>query len=158
MADLPKFDWSLAFLNHLSGSIALAGRLALAYVFIVEGRDKIADMAGTAAYMQSNGVDPRLLPLVIATELGGGLMVVAGLGARWAAIALAGFCGLTALLFHNNGADADQVINFQKNVAIGGDFLLLAAFGPGAWSLEALLGKWRKGQSQETIGQSRLRS
>ena len=85
MADLPKFDWSLSFLTHFSAPIALAGRLALAYVFIVEGHDKIADMAGTAAYMQSNGVDPRLLPLVIATELGGGLLVVAGLGARWAA-------------------------------------------------------------------------
>ena len=46
---------------------------------------------------------------------------------------------LTAALFHANGADPEQVINFHKNLAIGGGFLLLAAFGPGAWSLDA----WR---------------
>ncbi len=140
MADVPTFDWSLNFLNSLSAPIALIGRVAMAYVFIVEGHDKIVDLAGTATYMQSFGVDPRLLPLVIATELGGGLMVVFGLGARWAAIALAGFCVLTALFFHN-GSDFDQIVNFQKNLAIGGGFLLLAAFGPGAWSLESWLSR-----------------
>ncbi len=45
--------------------------------------------------MQENGVDPRLLPLVILTELGGGLLVLFGLKTRWAAIALCGFCLLT---------------------------------------------------------------
>jgi putative oxidoreductase len=45
-----------------------------------------------------------LLPLVILTELGGGLLVLFGLKTRWAAIALFGFCLLTALFFHS-GAD-----------------------------------------------------
>ena len=30
-----------------------------------------------------------------------------------------------------------QIINFQKNLAIAGGFLLLAAFGPGRYSLDA---------------------
>jgi uncharacterized membrane protein YphA (DoxX/SURF4 family) len=51
-----------------------------------------------------HGVDGRLLPLVILTELGGGLLVLFGLKTRWAAIALFGFCLLTALFFHS-GAD-----------------------------------------------------
>jgi putative oxidoreductase len=152
MADLPKFDWGLNFLSYFSAPIALVGRVAMAYVFIVEGHDKVADMAGTAGYMQANGVDPRLLPLVIATELGGGLMVVAGFGARWAAIAIAGFCVLTAVLFHTS---ADQVIDFQKNIAIGGGFLLLAAFGPGAWSLDAWREKWSKKPSAAGAAQAR---
>jgi putative oxidoreductase len=151
MARLTKFDWGLNFLTQFSPAVALAGRLAMAYVFIVEGHDKIVDMAGTAAFMQSNGVDPRLLPLVIATELSGGLLVVVGLGARWAAIALAGFCGLTAVLFHGDASDADQVINFQKNIAIGGGLLLLAAFGPGAWSLDAWRDRWSKKQAAERV-------
>jgi putative oxidoreductase len=48
--------------------------------------------------MQTSGVDPRLLPLVILTELGGGLLVLIGLKVRWAAVALFGFCLLTAAL------------------------------------------------------------
>jgi uncharacterized membrane protein YphA (DoxX/SURF4 family) len=55
-----------------------------------------------------------LLPLVIAAEYGGGLIVVTGFAARWAAIALAGFCLLTALFFHRDSGDA-EVINFQKS-------------------------------------------
>jgi len=48
--------------------------------------------------MQTSGVDPRLLPLVIGTELGGGLLVLIGLKVHRAAVALFGFCLLTALL------------------------------------------------------------
>jgi putative oxidoreductase len=54
--------------------------------------------------MQAHGVVGRLLPLVILTELGGGLLVLFGLKTPWAAIALFGFCLLTALFFHS-GAD-----------------------------------------------------
>ena len=88
--------------------------------------------------MQANGVDGRLLPLVILTELGGGLLVLFGLKTRWAAIALFGFCLLTALFFH---LGADQTIHFRKNIAMAGGFLLLAIFGPGGWSLDAWRGR-----------------
>jgi putative oxidoreductase len=30
---------------------------------------------------------------------------------------------------------------FQKNVAMAGGFLVLAAFGPGAWSIDGRLGR-----------------
>ena len=136
---LSDLDWDLSFLQRLSGLGGLAGRALMAEIFINEGYGKIMDYAGVADYMQSFGVSPKLLPVVIATELGGGLLILAGLKTRWAAIALAGFALLTARLFHANYADADQLINFQKNLAIAGGFILLAIHGPGAWSIDG----WR---------------
>ena len=81
---------------------------------------------------------PALLPLVILTELGGGLLVLAGFKTRWAAVALAGFCLLTAVIFH---LASGETIEFQKNVAMAGGFLLLAVFGPGAWSIDGRFGR-----------------
>jgi putative oxidoreductase len=130
------FDADLNFLSRWAGPLGLLARAMLAYIFVVEGVQKIANYASVVDYMQSNGVDGRLLPLVILTELGGGLLVLFGLKTRWAAIALSGYCLLTALLFH---LAADQTIHFNKNVAMAGGFLTLAILGPGAWSLDA----WR---------------
>ncbi len=131
------FDWELAFLTRWGGPLALIARAMLAYIFIVDGASAIGDYAGTAGYMQANGVDPRLLPLVILTELGGGLLVLFGLKVRWAALGLCGFCLLTALLIHWR---ADEMIEVQKNVAMAGGLLTLAVFGPGRWSLDG----WRR--------------
>jgi len=130
------FDADLRFLSRWSGPLGLLARAMLAYIFIVEGAEKIANYSGVVGYMQAHGVDGRLLPLVILTELGGGLLVLVGLKTRWAAIALCGFCLLTALFFH---LGADQTIQMQKNIAMAGGFLTLALLGPGAWSIDA----WR---------------
>ena len=119
--------------------MVFVGRALMAYIFIVDGYGAVVNYSGVGAYMQSYGVTPLLLPLVIAVELGGGLLVLAGLAARWAAAALAAFSVLTALIFHSNGANADETIHFQKDLAIAGGFLILTAFGPGAWSLDG----WR---------------
>jgi putative oxidoreductase len=134
----PLFDPDLVFLQRFTGPFMLVARVMLAYIFIVSGGTYIGQYAGVADYMQANGVDARLLPLVIATELGGGLLVLVGLKTRWAAIALMGLCLLTALFFH---LGADQVIHFQKNLAMSGGFLTLAIFGPGPWSLDGWRGR-----------------
>ena len=55
-----------------------------------------------------------------------------------AAIALFGFCLLTALFFHTA---SDQVIELQKNVAMAGGFLTLTICGAGPWSLDAWRGR-----------------
>ena len=130
------FDADLNILVRWGGPLGLLARAMLAYIFIVEGAGKIAGYSGVADYMQAHGVDGRLLPLVILTELGGGLLVLFGLKTRWAANALFGFCLLTALFFHTGD---DQAIQLQKNVAMAGGFLALALLSPGAWSLDA----WR---------------
>ena len=128
----------LKFLERFAGPIMLVARAMLAYIFVVSGATYIGQYADVTDYMQANGVDARLLPLVIATELGGGLLVLVGLKTRWAAIALFGFCLLTALFFH---LGADQAIHFRKNLAMAGGFLTLAILGPGPWSLDYWRGR-----------------
>jgi putative oxidoreductase len=127
---------SRAFANP----IALLGRVLLSAIFVVEGYGKIVAYAGVADYMRSFGVSDKMLPLVIATELSGGLLVLVGYKTRWAATALAGFCALTAALFHNNFSGTGQMIEFQKDLSIAGRFLILVARGPGDWSIDA----WRR--------------
>jgi putative oxidoreductase len=136
----PALDGDLMFLARFAGPLLLLARAMLAYMFVVEGAEKIGTYADVVDYMQAAGVDGRLLPLVILTELGGGLLVLFGLWTRWAAIALFGFCLLTAFLFH---LGADQAIQFDKNIAMAGGFLALAVLGPGAWSLDAWRGRVR---------------
>ena len=114
----------------------LAGRILLAVPFLLSGLGKIGAYGATAAYMSSAGVPGALLPLVIIIEVGGALAIIVGWKTRTVALLLAGFCLLTAITFHRNFADQNQMIHFLKNVAIAGGFLLLVANGPGPLSID----------------------
>jgi putative oxidoreductase len=120
-------------LERFSG---VAGRVLLAVLFLLSGLGKLGAYSATVAYMASAGVPGALLPLVIATELGGALAIIVGWRTRTVAFLLAGFSLLTALTFHRNFADQQQLINFLKNVSIAGGFLLLLANGPGPLSID----------------------
>jgi putative oxidoreductase len=116
----------------------------IAALFLPAGFGKIVGFAGTAQYIASKGLPASEVLAVLATvaELGGGLALLVGLFTRWAALALAGFTLVAGLLFHNSWAlPADQQmiqqLMFMKNVAIAGGLLALAAFGAGAWSIDA---------------------
>jgi putative oxidoreductase len=132
-------------MQRLTDPLAFVGRVLLAFIFVKEGIDAIGHYSDVAGYMESNGVSARLLPLVILVQLGGGLSVLTGFLTRLGAMALAGFCLLTALMFHRNWADFNEAIQFQKDYCMAGGFLVLAAFGPGLWSVDAWLGRrgWR---------------
>lgn len=119
----------------MSDTISLLGRILLAAIFILAGFQKITGYADTAGWMSSMGVPGALLPLVIILEIGGGLAVLLGFMSRWAALALAAFSLLAALLFHFNFADQTQSIMFMKNLAIAGGLLLLYANGSGAYAI-----------------------
>jgi putative oxidoreductase len=72
----------------------------------------------------------------------GGLALIAGFGTRIAALALAFFTLVASFFFHAYwAAPADaqmmQQLLFNKNIAVVGGLLVLAAFGAGAWSLDA---------------------
>lgn len=130
-------------MNKLNDVSTFAGRILLAFLFIMAGYGKIGGYAGTQGYMEAMGVPGALLPLVIVTELGGGLLILLGLGTRLAAVALAGFSILAAVLFHFKPDDQMQMILFMKNFAIAGGLLVLFAHGAGALSLDAWLARRR---------------
>jgi putative oxidoreductase len=128
---------------NLQNSASLAGRVLLALIFVFSGFGKISGFEGTAGYMAAKGMPMPQVLLVgaIAVEFLGGLMLVFGWKTRWAALTIFAFIIPTTLIFHNPiGAPADQVqaqmINLMKNLSIMGGMLMLAAFGPGAWSLD----------------------
>ena len=121
----------------MNGSIAsLIARIGFALLYLPAGLFKIAGYAGTAGYMDSQGVPGILLPAVIAIEVLCGLALLVGWQTRYAAWALAAFTLLAAILFHRNLADQTQSIMFFKNLAIFGGLLVLGELGAGAYSLE----------------------
>lgn len=123
--------------------VLVAGRLLMAVIFVAAGAGKIANFAGTQGYMESMGIPGVLLPLVILTELGGGLAVLLGYRVRLVSILLAGFCVVSGIVFHHNFADQTQMIMFMKNLAMAGGFLTLFVSGAGTISLD---GRFQKHQ------------
>lgn len=113
-----------------------AGRVLIALMFVMSGFGKIADYTGTQGYMDMMGVPGALLPLVIITEICGGLAIMLGWQTRLAALALAGFSLISAMVFHADFGDQTQMIMILKNVSIAGGFLFLVAQGAGAYALD----------------------
>jgi len=111
-------------------------RTALVSVFLISGLTKLGQYAGTQGYMESVGVPGELLPLVIALEILAPLVIIIGWQTRIAAVLLAGFAGLSALMFHFDFSDQIQTIMFLKNISIAGGLGLLAAFGAGPFALD----------------------
>jgi putative oxidoreductase len=133
--------------NTLQTPIVLVGRVLLGLIFVLSGFGKLTGFDGAVGYVASYGLPmPQVLAaLAIVVELGGGLLLVFGFLTRWAALALAAFTLLAAVIFHNFWAApaAEQMmqnIQFMKNLSIAGGLLILAAFGPGRASIDARLG------------------
>ena len=121
----------------LSGIFAVIGRVMLALIFILGGAEKLADPAGVGAYMASAGLPPSLAIPAGLFELAGGLCIALGIFTRFWAFLLAGFCLLTALMFHRDFADSMQAIMAMKNVAIAGGLLCLFAYDQKRYSFDA---------------------
>ena len=128
----------------LQNPLSLAGRLLLALLFVPAGIGKITGFAGTAGYIASKGLPlPELgAAIAIVVEIAGGLALIAGFGTRLAALVLALFTLVATFIFHAYwGLPADQAfvqqLMFNKNIAVVGGLLVLAANGAGAWSVDA---------------------
>lgn len=131
-------------LNSLQNPLSLIGRVLLAIMFLLAGISKVGGFAGTSGYIASKGLPmPDVLTaLTIAVEIGCGLALIAGYCTRWAALILAGFTLVASVIFHNYwdlpaAQQMTQQLMFMKNIAVTGGLLTLAAWGAGAWSMDA---------------------
>lgn len=123
--------------------VNLLGRVLMAVIFVLSGFQKLTHYSDTQHYLEHMGILGMLLPLVILLELGGGIALVLGAYTRVTAFLLAGFCLLTAVVVHYHPGDQAQMINFMKNLAMCGGFLILTAYGGGRISLDGRLRlKW----------------
>ena len=118
--------------------LPFAGRLMVGLPFAMSRLGKLATYAATTAMISAAGLPlpPLAFVVAVAVELGGGLLLIAGFKTRFVAAALALFAFATALSFHSNVADQNQMIHFLKNVMIAGGLLQIVAFGAGAFSID----------------------
>jgi putative oxidoreductase len=136
-------------MNPGTSAVAALGRCLLALIFVRAGINKLGAVAATVANMGNHGIPlPDLLVYgAIALELGGGLMMMAGLFTRWVATALFLYTLTLALLFHgywnltDTAAARTDASFFFGHLSMMGGMLAYAAFGGGAFSLDALLGR-----------------
>ena len=119
-------------------AVALVGRILLAVLFLMSGIGKLAAPAATQGYIAAMGLPLPVLSYFgsMSVEIIGSVLLIVGLQTRLTAAGLAFFTLLTAIFFHNNFADQNQMIHFMKNIAIIGGLLQVAAFGAGAFSLD----------------------
>ncbi|RTM08049.1 MAG: DoxX family protein [Hyphomicrobiales bacterium] len=120
----------------------LLGRILLAVIFLLSGFGKLTAISGTAAYFGALGLPVPTVTAVLVglIELLGGIAVLVGFQTRIVAWVLAIFTIATGLVAHTGWADQMQMIQFLKNLAITGGFLLLASSGAGAYSIDAKRG------------------
>lgn len=132
-------------IKSLQNPLSLAGRLLFALLFLPAGISKLTGFAGTVGYITSVGLPAPTLAAAFALslEIIGGLALVLGAGTRVAALALALFTLVASFFFHNYWAVPEaqafmQQLLFFKNIAVVGGLLSVAAWGAGAWSVDAL--------------------
>jgi putative oxidoreductase len=120
----------------LQSTTMLVARVLLVAIFILSALSKLGAIQPTMGYMQAMGVPGALIYPTIAFEIAAGVLILIGLKVRTTAVLLAGFSLVTAAIFHRNFGNQIEMIMFLKNVSMAGGFLLLAAAGGGALSLD----------------------
>src|SRR5215469_6667648 len=126
-------------------SVLLVSRCLVAALFLWSGIGQVTGYDDTAIFMTRHGVIGNLLPVAVFIELSGAVLLVVGYRMRFTCLVLAGFCVVTALLFHANFTDKAQMFHFLKNAAIAGGLLSLYVSGPGRLSFDVM----GAGESQE---------
>jgi len=129
--------------NSSGGIVPLIGRILMSIVFILGGIGKITGFSMEQGMLAGKHVPLPAVALGIALviELVGGLAILFGAFTRFTAWILFLYLIPTTFLFHNfwafQGMDRiDTMIHFEKNLAIMGGLLILAAFGPGGFSVD----------------------
>jgi putative oxidoreductase len=132
--------WSFpAIPTPVRDGLLLLARLLLAWIFIHEGLVLASNLDGTFATMAKLGVPTAVAAATILLQLGAGLAVAAGWQTRAAALLLCFFCIATAVLFHTNFAARNELLHFEKDLAIAGGMCALLVVGAGRLSIDNLI-------------------
>jgi putative oxidoreductase len=126
------------------GIVPLIGRILISAVFILASIGKIAAFSMEEGFVASKHLPLPAVALGIAMiiELVGGLAILVGLYTRFTAWIVFVYMIPTTFLFHNfwtmqGAAYQDNMLHFEKNLAIMGGLLILAAFGAGGLSIDS---------------------
>ena len=130
---MSKINSITSIINITSAPI---GRLLISFMFLMSGLNKVGNYSNTSGWMESMGVSSSFLPLVILLEIVGALAIILGWQTKISAFLLAGFCLVSALIFHSDLSNQVYMIMFMKNIAIAGGFLFLVAGGAGNYALD----------------------
>jgi putative oxidoreductase len=120
-------------------ALLLAARLLLAFIFVHEGVFLMLNFDSAASATSKMGVPNVVFVATIVLQLFAGMAIALGLFTRLGAAALALFCFATAFMFHTHFGVRDELLHFEKDLAIAGGLLVLALHGVGDWSIEAKL-------------------
>ena len=118
-------------MDKLTQYTPLLARIFLAALFLLGGIAKLGDVAGFAGYLTMGGLPAFLAWPAVLFEISVGVAMIVGFQTRIMALLAAGFCVVTALLYHNNFADQMQMTMFLKNFGLAGGFLMLYTHGAG---------------------------
>jgi putative oxidoreductase len=118
--------------------VLLASRLLLAWIFVHEGFSLAMNFDAASSSMAKLGVPASALIATISLQLIAGIGIAIGWYAQLGAAALGMFCLATAMLFHTNFAVRNELLHFEKDIAIAGGMFVLMVRGAGWWSVDSL--------------------
>ena len=126
-------------MSNTTRYLPFLGRLLIGAIFMLSGFGKLTSYATTTGYIVHAGLPfpPLAFAVAVIVEMGFGFLLLIGFQARVVALVLAVWCLVTAIFFHNNFADQNQMIHFLKNLMIAGGLLQIVHFGAGAVSVDA---------------------
>lgn len=125
--------------GRLADTTLLIGRLLLSLLFLHEGLQLASHLEGAAKTMAALGISRPLLFATISLQVVAGLSIALGLLTRLGAAGLGLFCLATAFLFHTNFAIQNELLHFEKDLAIAGGMFVLVIAGAGALSFDGAL-------------------
>ena len=139
-------------MSNTQNAVILVARILLSFMFIYAGFGKLTDPAGTAGMIAGAGMPAATLLAYLAGafEFITGIAVLVGFQTKIVGWALALFCAFTGAVFHSGTVavpgwpdaalgwiNALNGIMLMKNFTLAGAYILLATFGPGAYSVDA---------------------
>jgi putative oxidoreductase len=149
------YRWLIALGRALQSPLLLAVRLFWGWQFFLTGKGKLMDLAKPTQFFESLGIPfPHAQAVLVGSvECFGGLLLLIGLGTRLISVPL-----MILLTVAYLTADIDRVraiFSDPDKFVTADEFLFLFtvviifAFGPGAFSLDALIGKYFKRHAEK---------